>query len=68
MTETTPMITTVSSPGRNDRPTAFGMGIDRPDIEAVVHANLPSLIDASCQEIGWAGREGRPATATLLWH
>jgi ATP-dependent DNA helicase RecQ len=44
------------------------MGIDRPDIEAVVHADLPASIEAYYQEIGRAGRDGRPATATLLWH
>jgi ATP-dependent DNA helicase RecQ len=47
---------------------AFGMGIDRPDIEAVVHADLPGSIEAYYQEIGRAGRDGRPAAATLLWN
>ena len=47
---------------------AFGMGIDRPDIEAVVHVEIPGSIEAYYQEIGRAGRDGRPAVATLLWN
>jgi ATP-dependent DNA helicase RecQ len=46
---------------------AFGMGIDRPDIETVVHVDVPGSLEAYYQEIGRAGRDGRPATATLLW-
>jgi ATP-dependent DNA helicase RecQ len=44
------------------------MGIDRPDVEAVVHFEIPGSLEAYYQEIGRGGRDGRRADATLLWN